>query len=137
LGGEDFDNTLVSHFAEEFKRKHRLDISQNKRAMRRFCVLNVNVPNVHLSSATRANIEVDSLHEGIDFASSITRARFEDLCMHYFRDCLEPVGKVLQDSGMSKSEIHEVVLVGGSTRIPKVQQIDQRILQWQRTMQIH
>jgi len=76
-----------------------------------------------LSSATRANVEVDSLFEGIDFASSITRARFEDLCMHYFRSCLDPVSKVLQDSGMSKSDIHDVVLVGGSTRIPKVQQL--------------
>merc|ERR1712062_858948 len=65
--------------------------------------------------------EVDSLYDGIDFASSITRARFEDLCMHHFRQCLEPVTKVLQDAKMSKSDIHEVVLVGGSTRIPRIQ----------------
>jgi L1 cell adhesion molecule like protein len=78
---------------------------------------------ITLSAATKANIEIDSLFEGIDFASSITRARFEELCMHYFRQCLEPVTKVLQDSGFSKSDIHEVVLVGGSTRIPKVQQM--------------
>jgi len=83
----------------------------------------VNVQKRTLRTATRANVEVDSLFEGIDFASSITRARFEDLCMHYFRSCLDPVSKVLQDSGMSKSDIHDVVLVGGSTRIPKVQQL--------------
>jgi len=76
-----------------------------------------------LSAATKANIEVDSLHEGIDFASSITRAKFEDLCGHYFRSCLDPVTKVLTDAKMSKSDIHEVVLVGGSTRIPKVQEL--------------
>ena len=76
-----------------------------------------------LSAAARANIEVDSLYDGIDFASSITRARFEDLCMHYFRQCLEPVTKVLQDAKMSPSDINEVVLVGGSTRIPRIQQM--------------
>jgi L1 cell adhesion molecule like protein len=122
LGGEDFDNTLVAYFAEEFKRKHKLDITSNKRAMRRLRT-QCERAKCTLSSATRANIEVDSLFEGIDFASSITRARFEDLCMHYFRSCLDPVTKVLQDSGMSKSDIHDVVLVGGSTRIPKVQQL--------------
>jgi len=122
LGGEDFDNTLVAHFAEEFRRKHGVDITQNKRAMRRLRT-QCERAKCTLSSATRANIEVDSLAEGIDFASSITRARFEDLCMHYFRSCLDPVTKVLQDSGMSKSDVHDVVLVGGSTRIPKVQQL--------------
>jgi heat shock protein 1/8 len=122
LGGEDFDNTLVAFFAEEFKKKHKLDITPNKRAMRRLRTQCERAKRT-LSSATRANVEVDSLFEGIDFASSITRARFEDLCMHYFRSCLDPVSKVLQDSGMSKSDIHEVVLVGGSTRIPKVQQL--------------
>eukprot|EP01083_Nonionella_stella_P232968 821301_1 len=76
-----------------------------------------------ITAAARAKIEVDSLYEGIDFASSITRARFEDLCMHYFRQCLEPVSKVLTDEKMSKSDIHEVLLVGGSTRIPLIQQM--------------
>jgi len=122
LGGEDFDNTLVAFFADEFKKKHKLDITSNKRAMRRLRTQCERAKRT-LSSATRANVEVDSLFEGIDFASSITRARFEDLCMHYFRSCLDPVSKVLQDSGMSKSDIHDVVLVGGSTRIPKVQQL--------------
>jgi L1 cell adhesion molecule like protein len=122
LGGEDFDNALVNYFAEEFRRKHGIDITKNKRAMRRLRTQCERV-KCTLSSATRANIEVDSLAEGIDFASSITRARFEDLCMHFFRSCLDPVTKVLQDGSMSKSDIDDVVLVGGSTRIPKVQQL--------------
>jgi L1 cell adhesion molecule like protein len=122
LGGQDFDNTLVQYFADEFKRKHKLDISQNKRAMSRLRAACERV-KCTLSSATRGNVEVDSLYEGIDFQSSITRARFEDLCMHFFRQCIEPVNKVLQDSGLSKSDVHDVVLVGGSTRIPKVQQM--------------
>merc|ERR1712173_36208 len=74
-----------------------------------------------LSASARATVEIDSLYDGIDFYSTITRARFEDLCGSYFRNCLDPVRKVLQDSGMSKGEVHEVVLVGGSTRIPKIQ----------------
>jgi heat shock protein 1/8 len=122
LGGEDFDNTLVNYFAQEFKTKHKIDISKNKRAMRRLRTQCERAKRT-LSAATKANIEVDSLHEGIDFASSITRAKFEDLCGHYFRSCLDPVTKVLTDSKMSKSDIHEVVLVGGSTRIPKVQEL--------------
>ena len=120
LGGLDFDNVLVRHFVKEFKRKHGLDLTKSKRAimrLRKKCELAKRT----LSAATRAHIEVDSLFEGIDFASSITRARFEDLCMNYFRQCLEPVSKVLQDAKMSKSDVHDVVLVGGSTRIPKIQ----------------
>jgi len=122
LGGEDFDNVLVNYFAQEFKTKHKVDIIKNKRAMRRLRTQCERAKRT-LSAATKANIEVDSLHEGIDFASSITRAKFEDLCGHYFRSCLDPVTKVLTDAKMSKSEIHEVVLVGGSTRIPKVQEL--------------
>jgi L1 cell adhesion molecule like protein len=122
LGGADFDNILVSHFVKEFKRKNKLDLTKSKRAMRRL-ITQCERAKRTLSAAARANVEVDSLYEGVDFASSITRARFEDLCMHYFRQCLDPVTKVLQDSGMSKSEIHDVVLVGGSTRIPKIQQM--------------
>jgi len=122
LGGEDFDNILVNYFAQEFKTKHKIDITKNKRAMRRLRTQCERAKRT-LSAATKANIEVDSLHEGIDFASSITRAKFEDLCGHYFRACLDPVTKVLTDAKMSKSDIHEVVLVGGSTRIPKVQEL--------------
>merc|ERR1712176_239349 len=122
LGGEDFDNILVDFFTKEFKRKNRADCTKSKRSMRRLRTQCERAKRT-LSAAARANIEVDSLYDGIDFASSITRARFEDLCMHYFRQCLEPVTKVLQDAKMSKSDIHEVVLVGGSTRIPRIQQL--------------
>jgi L1 cell adhesion molecule like protein len=122
LGGEDFDNVLVDHFVKEFQRRNKLDITKSKRAMRRLRTQCERAKRT-LSAAARANIEVDSLYEGIDFASSLTRARFEDLNMHYFRQCLEPVQKVLADSGLSKSDVHDVVLVGGSTRIPRIQQM--------------
>ncbi|KDO37859.1 hypothetical protein CISIN_1g041209mg [Citrus sinensis] len=108
LGGEDFDNRLVNHFVAEFKRKHKKDISGNARALRR------------LQTTT---IEIDSLYEGIDFYATITRARFEELNMDLFRKCMEPVEKCLRDSKIDKSQVHDVVLVGGSTRIPKVQQL--------------
>lgn len=122
LGGEDFDNTLVDHFTKEFKRKHKADITKNNRSMRRLRSQCERAKRT-LSSAHRATIEIDSLYDGIDFHSSITRARFEDLCGTYFRNCLDPVKKVLTDSGMSKGEVHDVVLVGGSTRIPKIQNL--------------
>jgi len=123
LGGEDFDNVLVNHFVKEFKRKNRgADPTKSKRAMRRLRTQCERAKRT-LSAAARANIEVDSLYDGYDFHSSITRARFEDLCMNYFRQCLEPVRIALSDAKMSKSDIHDVVLVGGSTRIPKVQQL--------------
>jgi len=120
LGGEDFDNILVDFFVKEFKRKNKADCTKSKRSMRRLRTQCERAKRT-LSAAARANIEVDSLYDGIDFASSITRARFEDLCMHHFRQCLEPVTKVLQDAKMSKGDIDEVVLVGGSTRIPRIQ----------------
>tara|TARA_B100001094_G_scaffold297580_1_gene320781 strand:+ start:90 stop:2171 length:2082 start_codon:yes stop_codon:yes gene_type:complete len=120
LGGEDFDNRLVSHFATEFKRKHKKDLTGNKRAMRRLRTACEKAKR-NLSSAASAAIEIDSLYEGVDLYSSITRARFEDLCSDLFRDALQPVEKVLQDSKVSKSDVHEIVLVGGSTRIPKLQ----------------
>merc|ERR1711967_25631 len=122
LGGEDFDNRLVNHFTQEFKRKHKKDMTGNPRAMRRLRTACERAKR-QLSSAASANIEIDSLFEGVDFYSSITRARFEDLCAALFRGTLEPVEKVLRDSKMSKSEIDEIVMVGGSTRIPKVQQL--------------
>jgi len=123
LGGEDFDNILVDFFVKEFERKYKVkrsELEKSKRSMRRLRTQCERAKRT-LSAAARANIEVDSLYDGIDFASSITRARFEDLCMHYFRQCLEPVTKVLQDAKMSKSDVDEVVLVGGSTRIPRIQ----------------
>ena len=122
LGGEDFDTRLVNHFAQEFKRKHKKDISDNARAMRRLRTSCERAKRT-LSSATNATIEIDSLYEGIDFNSSITRARFEELNMDLFRGTMEPVERALKDSGLSKGQIDEIVIVGGSTRIPKVQQL--------------
>ena len=122
LGGEDFDNRLVTHFTTEFKRKTKKDLSSSKRALRRLKTACERAKR-NLSSSATANIELESLYEGVDFYSSITRARFEDLCSDLFRNCINPVEKVLTDAKMSKSEIDEVVLVGGSTRIPKVQEL--------------
>jgi L1 cell adhesion molecule like protein len=122
LGGEDFDNRMVNHFIAEFKRKHQKDISGNARAVRRLRTSCERAKRT-LSSSAQASIEIDSLFEGVDFYTSITRARFEELNMDLFRGCLEPVEKVLRDSKLGKSQIHEIVLVGGSTRIPKVQQL--------------
>merc|ERR1712000_731972 len=122
LGGEDFDNRMVEYFTQEFKRKFRKDISGNQRALRRLRTACERAKR-NLSSATQTHIEIDSLYEGTDFNSVITRARFEDMNMDYFRKCMEPVEKVLRDSKLSKSQVHEIVLVGGSTRIPKVQEM--------------
>ena len=122
LGGEDFDNTLVQHFAQEFKRKHRKDLADHPRALRRLRTACERAKRT-LSTSASAVVEIDSLCDGVDFSSSITRARFEDLCAHYFRTTLEPVEQVLRDAKVDKSAVDEVVLVGGSTRIPKVQQL--------------
>ena len=120
LGGEDFDTRLVQHFSQDFKRKHKKDISESKRAVRRLRTACENLKKT-LSSSTQATLEVDSLYEGIDYTSTITRARFEELCGDLFRKTFEPVEKVIKDSKISKSNIDEIVLVGGSTRIPKIQ----------------
>lgn len=120
LGGEDFDEMLQKHFMLEFKRKHKKDISENKRSLRRLRTACENAKKT-LSSATVATLEIDSLFEGVDFITSITRARFEELCGDLFRKTFEPVEKVIKDSGLSKGQINEIVLVGGSTRIPKIQ----------------
>merc|ERR1711861_86031 len=122
LGGEDFDNRMVEYFTQEFKRKNRKDLSDNQRALRRLRTACERAKRT-LTSSTQAHIEIDSLFEGVDFNSVITRARFEDLNVDYFRKCMEPVEKVLRDSKLSKSQVHEIVLVGGSTRIPKVQEL--------------
>lgn len=161
LGGEDFDNRLVNHFVQEFKRKNKKDLSDNPRALRRLrtacerakrtlsssaqvrryrgCVGCLGAPLVQWRqwgppapctslapshppcslSHPQTSIELDSLYEGIDFYSTITRARFEELCMDLFRKCMDPVEKVLKDSKIDKASVHDVVLVGGSTRIPK------------------
>ncbi|OZJ06343.1 Heat shock protein HSS1 [Bifiguratus adelaidae] len=122
LGGEDFDNRLVNHFVQEFKRKFKKDISSNPRALRRLRTACERAKRT-LSSTAQTSIEIDSLYEGVDFYTSLTRARFEELCQDLFRGTLEPVEKVLRDSKIDKSSVHEIVLVGGSTRIPKVQKL--------------
>jgi len=122
LGGEDFDNRMVDHFVQEFKKKYGKDLTTNPRALRRLRSACERAKRT-LSTSTQSNIEIDALYEGIDFYSSITRAKFEELCMEYFRNCMEPVNQVLKDAKMDKSKVNEVVLVGGSTRIPKVQQL--------------
>merc|ERR1712053_46146 len=122
LGGEDFDNRLVDHFVNEFKRKHKKDIKGNKRAVRRLRTACERAKRT-LSASAQANIEIDSLFEGIDFYTSITRARFEELCSDLFKGTLEPVEKAMRDAKMDKSSIDEIVLVGGSTRIPKIQKL--------------
>uniref|UniRef100_A0A8C7JFX3 Heat shock protein family A (Hsp70) member 1B n=1 Tax=Oncorhynchus kisutch TaxID=8019 RepID=A0A8C7JFX3_ONCKI len=122
LGGEDFDNRLVNHFVEEFKRKNKKDISQNKRAVRRLRTACERAKRT-LSSSSQASIEINSLFEGMDFYTSITRARFEELNSELFRGTLDPVEKALKDAKMDKAQVHEIVLVGGSTRIPKIQKL--------------
>jgi len=120
LGGEDFDDRLVNHFVAEFERKYKKDMRSSARALRRMRTACERAKRT-LSSAAQASIELDSLFEGVDFASSITRARFEELCMDLFRKCMDPVERALKDAKADKASVHEVVLVGGSTRIPKVQ----------------
>ncbi|XP_052774235.1 heat shock protein 70 B2-like [Mya arenaria] len=122
LGGEDFDNRMVNHFVQEFKRKFGKDVSKNLRSIRRLRTACERAKRT-LSSSTEASIEIDSLFEGIDFYTKITRARFEELCADLFRSTMEPVEKALRDAKLDKSKIHEVVLVGGSTRIPKIQSL--------------
>jgi len=122
LGGEDFDNRLVNHFVNEFKRKYKKDISSSARALRRLRTACERAKRT-LSSAAQTSIEIDSLYEGVDFYTSITRARFEELCQDLFRSTLDPVERVLQDAKIDKSSVHEIVLVGGSTRIPRIQKL--------------
>ncbi|XP_030546973.1 heat shock 70 kDa protein-like [Rhodamnia argentea] len=122
LGGEDFDNRLVNHCIQELRRKHKKDVSSNARALRRLRTACERAKRA-LSSTTQTTIEVDSLYEGIDFYTIITRARFEELNMDLFLKCMEPVEKCLRDSKIDKGQVNEVVLVGGSTRIPKIQQL--------------
>merc|ERR1712168_1622791 len=119
LGGEDFDQELVKYFKDEFRKKHKKDISGNKRAIRRLRTACERAKRT-LSASKQASIEIDSLFEGIDFYTSITRAKFEELNKDLFNKTKEPIRKALNDAGMEKKNIHEVVLVGGSTRIPKI-----------------
>lgn len=122
LGGEDFDNRMVDYFAEEFKKKYKKDIFENKKALRRLRTACERAKR-QLSSSTVANIEIDGFLDGIDFISSISRAAFENINSDLFRKTMYPVEQVLKDAKISKSQVDEIVLVGGSTRIPKIQQL--------------
>eukprot|EP00359_Climacostomum_virens_P007592 CAMPEP_0204901814 /NCGR_PEP_ID=MMETSP1397-20131031/3296_1 /ASSEMBLY_ACC=CAM_ASM_000891 /TAXON_ID=49980 /ORGANISM="Climacostomum Climacostomum virens, Strain Stock W-24" /LENGTH=655 /DNA_ID=CAMNT_0052070223 /DNA_START=1462 /DNA_END=3429 /DNA_ORIENTATION=+ len=124
LGGEDFDNRMVDYCLQDYKRRNGADISRNLRAVRRLRTACERAKRT-LSAAAQATIELDSLADGNDYFTTITRAKFEELNMDYFRSCIEPVERVLRDSGLSKSQVNEVVLVGGSTRIIKVQELIQ------------
>ena len=122
LGGEDFDNTVVDWCMAEFKKKSKLDISGNTRAQRRLRTT-VEKAKRTLSSATQATIEIDSLAEGVDFQVTLTRAKFESLCEPFFKRCIAPLDGLLKDAKMSKEQIHEIVMVGGSSRIPKIREL--------------
>ena len=122
LGGEDFDNRLVNYLADEFKRKFKKDVRGNPRALRRLRTAAERAKRT-LSSSTEASIEIDALVDGIDFYSKVSRARFEELCADLFRSTLHPVEKALTDAKLDKGSINDVVLVGGSTRIPKIQSL--------------
>jgi heat shock protein 5 len=122
LGGEDFDHRVMQYFMKLFKKKHKKDLKTDKRAIQK---LRREVERVKrtLSSQHQGRLEIEALFDGIDLSETLTRARFEDLCIDLFKKTLGPVGKVLSDGGLKKSEVDELVLVGGSTRIPKVQQL--------------
>jgi len=122
LGGEDFDNRMVDHFVMEFKRKHKHDLKSNARSLRRLRTACERAKRT-LSSSTSASIELDSIMEGIDFYTTITRAKFESLCDDLFRKCIHPIDKLLSDAKLDKSKIDEIVMVGGSTRIPRIQKL--------------
>ena len=122
LGGEDFDNILVEYCANEFKRKTKMDIKDNARSLRRLRTACERAKRI-LSTATQTNIEVDSLYEGQDLNVTITRAKFESLCDSLFQKCITPVDQVLRDAKVSKEQVHEVVMVGGSSRIPRVREL--------------
>lgn len=122
LGGSDLDQRIVEHLIKEFKLKNKVDLSDNKKAIRRLGAAAERAKRA-LSTATTTNIEIDSLYEGIDFSAVLTRAKFESLCMDIFQRAMAPVEQVLKDSKIAKGDVHEIVLVGGSTRIPKIREM--------------
>lgn len=124
LGGEDFDSRMVDHFSQEFEKKYKKNIKGNPKALRRLRTVCERAKRT-LSSSTEASIEIDALHEGIDFYSKITRARFEEMCSDLFRQTIGPVERALKDAKLNTREIHDIVMVGGSTRIPKIQRLVQ------------
>ena len=120
--GEDIDNRMLENFVQEFKKKHNKDMTKSAKSLRRLRTCCERAKR-SLSTSTQASIEIDALYDGVDFYSNITRAKFEELCNDLFKNTLVPVEQVLRDSKLSKNQINEVILVGGSTRIPKVQQL--------------
>ena len=122
LGGEDFDNALVSYCSDDFKKKTKVDVTGNARALRRLRTACERAKRA-LSSATQATVEVDSMAEGHDYQTTITRAKFESLCEAFFRRTVAPLDNLLRDAKLDKSQIHEIIMVGGSSRIPKVRQL--------------
>lgn len=122
LGGEDFDNRLVDFCVQEFQRKHKVNLRDNMKALRRLRTYCERAKRT-LSSSQQTTIEIDSLADGEDFSLTLTRSKFEELNFDYFKDTLNPVEKVLKDSGIAKSDVHEIVMVGGSTRIPKINEL--------------
>jgi heat shock protein 1/8 len=122
LGGSDIDNIMVNHFTTEFNKKYSLDMTKNAKAMRRLRTACESAKRT-LSTATVAKVEIDSLYEGNDFSGSITRAKFDNLCDEIFKKTLSPLDQVLKDANMQKSDINDIVLVGGSTRIPRIQEL--------------
>jgi L1 cell adhesion molecule like protein len=122
LGGEDIDTRIVNYVVEEFKKKHKINLSTNKKSLRRIRTVAERAKR-NLSGTTQTSIDIDSLHDGIDFSIQLSRAKFENLCSDIFQKTLEPVDKVLSDAKLSKSQVDDIVIVGGSTRIPKVQEL--------------
>ena len=122
LGGEDFDQRITSHFAKSFQRKHGVDLTKDPKALSKL-KMEVERAKRDLSTVIQTKISIEGIVDGIDFEETITRARFEELCADLFKSTLKPVKQVLDDASFKKDEIDEIVLVGGSTRIPKVQQI--------------
>lgn len=122
MGGEDFDNLVVDHFCKEFQLKHKKDVASNPRALRRLRSACEKAKR-GLSTGHSTAIEIDSLVDGIDFYTTLTRAKFEELCSKLFTKCIDTVKAVIKDAKVDKKNLDEVVLVGGSTRIPKIQSL--------------
>merc|ERR1711912_57709 len=122
LGGEDFDQRVMQHFIKIFQKKHSKDMTKDKRALQKLR-REVEKAKRALSSTHQARVEIEALYDGVDFSETLTRARFEEINNDLFKNTLGPVKQVLEDSGLKKNQIDEIVLVGGSTRIPKVQQL--------------
>jgi L1 cell adhesion molecule like protein len=122
LGGEDIDNIIVDWMKKDVLKQLKVDVSENQRALRRMKT-QAERAKISLSSSNTTQISIDSLVDGMDYTTNLTRARFESLASSIFERTMKPVEQVLKDSGLSKSDIHEIVLVGGSTRIPKIQEL--------------